>query len=83
MANSELSGEEVVTLVQTIFNALKLLVNKNALAGMILAYDAYDEVRDTFGHEAKPYEVDGVILDPMRHNSFVVDGMLFLRGTGE
>lgn len=72
---------EIVTLMQTIQTALGMLGQKNAVAGIILAHDNYDGVKALFKHEAKPYEVQGAILDPRMHNTFVVAGMLLLRGT--
>ena len=62
--NEELTGQEIQVLIQTLYNTLKLMTNRECIAGIILSYDAYDKVLETFGSQAGPYKVNGVVLCP-------------------
>lgn len=80
MANG-LSGRETIELVRQVYNLLKLLTEQEALAGIILTDDTYIQVRREFADAAVPYRPAELDIDPAREHSFVVDGLLILRGT--
>jgi hypothetical protein len=48
---------------------------------VVLTEDAYNLTRRLFGEVAIPFRPAELDLDPAMENSFVVDGMLILKGT--
>lgn len=77
----ELSGEETIQLVHQIYNLLLILTKKQALAGIVLTPDTFDLVKREFGSAAIPYRPAELDLDPLMENTFVVDGLLIMKGT--
>jgi hypothetical protein len=76
------SGPEVVENIRLLMMVLKELTDEpNALAGVILTGFAYDKVKTLFGANAISYRPGELDLDPEMEHSFVVDGLLILRGT--
>lgn len=76
-----ISPSEKIELLRVAYNALKMLTDEGSLAGVILTESSYDNVKACFGPDAKPFSSAGIILDTSMENTFVVDGMLFLKGT--
>lgn len=80
--SSDLTAAEIRSAMQVVFNALKLLTDDKALAGIVLTDKSYDKVRDLFGPTAKPYNPSGMLeADPRMKDVFVVDELLVMRGT--
>lgn len=80
--NKKLTGPEIIELLRVAHNALKMIHGADSLAGVILTNESFDQVRRTFGPDARPYNPTGVLAaDPAMQDVFVVDGMLILRGT--
>jgi hypothetical protein len=80
--SSKLRPEEIRNGVQALYNLLKFLTDEKALAGIVLTSSAFDEVRDLFGPEAKPYNPSGLLAaDPRMKDIFVIDELLIMRGT--
>lgn len=78
---SELSGSETIQLVQQIYNLLLLLTKSKALAGIVLTTDTFELVKNEFGNAAIPYKPSNLDFDPLMENTFVVDGLLIMKGT--
>ena len=78
---SHLSGAETIRLVQEIYNLLKLLTKAEALAGIVLTSDTFELVKNEFGNAAVPYKPAQLDLDPQMNDTFVVDGLLVMKGT--
>lgn len=78
---SDLSGRETVEIVRQIYSLLSLLTSEGALAGIILTDGSYTQVKRLFGEAAMPYRPSDLSLDPTMEHSFVIDGLLILRGT--
>lgn len=76
-----MNKREKLELLHAAFNALKLLTNEDALAGIILTDSSYDDIKRLFGDQAQPYKPAGLDWDWKMENTFVVDGLLVLRGT--
>jgi hypothetical protein len=76
-----LNAPDKVERIRLIMMLLKELTEEDALAGVVLTDSSFDQVRDLFGSSAKAYDPGGFIADPMLNNVFVVDGLLFMRGT--
>lgn len=77
---SKLSADEQIETLRLVMNFLKSLVEDDAVSGVILSHRAYDGVLERLRLHAKPYD-SGIRVDPEMSNMFVVDGVLFLRGT--
>jgi len=78
---TSLSPTEKIQIVQQIYSMLKLLTEDDALAGIILKDTTYDQFKRYLGPACIPYSPAEITLDPNMEHSFVVDGMLVLRGT--
>lgn len=78
---TDLAPNEIRTLIQQTFTTLKLLTSEDALAGVILTSSGYDKLQALLREHSVPYSPSGITVDPLMHNTFVVDGMLILRGT--
>ncbi len=78
---AELSGAETIQLVQQIYNLLLLLTKSKALAGIVLTDDTFELVKREFADAAVPYKPAELDLDPMMENTFVVAGLLVMKGT--
>lgn len=79
--SNNLSGRETIEVVRQIYNLLLMLTKSQSLAGIILTDDTYTQVKREFGDAAIPYSPGEIDLDPGMEYSFVVDGLLVLRGT--
>jgi len=78
---SMLTPREKIDLIAQVFTLLKLLQSDGALAGVILTNDSYDPIKQLFGDAKIPYRPAELDLDPQMNDTFVVDGLLILRGT--
>lgn len=76
-----LSPTEKIEAIRQVYSILKLLCDTDSLAGVILTSDTYDEVKKVFGEAAIPFSSVELELDPAMEHSFVVSGLLILRGT--
>ena len=76
-----ISPSEQIQMIQQIFSLLKLLHGDASLAGIILTNQSYDHIKNLFGDAKVPFRPSEVELDPFMNDSFVVDGLLILRGT--
>lgn len=76
-----LSPTEKIEAIRQVYSILKLLCDTDSLAGVILTSDTYDEVKKVFGEAAIPFSSAELELDPGMEHSFVVSGLLILRGT--
>jgi hypothetical protein len=72
--------EQVVRL-RLVMMVLQELTDENALAGVVLTDAAFDKIKELFGPSARAYNPGGFVADPMLNDVFVVDGLLFMRGT--
>ena len=75
--------EEITALLQVVMNALKTLGDypEIPVAGLIFTNETFDAMKRFFGAEARPFVTSGINSDPSMEHSFVVDGMLMLKGT--
>jgi hypothetical protein len=78
---TSLSPNEQVQMVRQIFSLMKILTDEEALAGLILTNSSFDGFKQILRSQAVEYKPSGLDFDPHMENSFVVDGMLILRGT--
>lgn len=78
---NKLSGRETIDLVRQVYSLLLLLTKSEALAGIVLTEDTYTLVKREFGDAAIPYRPAELDLDPSMEHSFVIDGLLIMRGT--
>lgn len=74
-------GTEVIEAIRLIMQAFKEIGGEGTLAGVILTNDSFDRVKQAFGPSAKVFAPTGAAFDPQMNDSFVVDGLLILRGT--
>lgn len=81
MINRNITPSETIAIVRDIYNKLKLLTELDALAGIVLTDESYDDVKAEFGRAAIPYSTSNIALDPLMEHTFVVDGLLIMRGT--
>lgn len=79
--SSNLTGAETIQLTQQIYNLLLLLTKEKALAGIVLTPGTFEQVKNEFSDAAIPYKSAELDLDPMMENTFVVDGLLVMKGT--
>lgn len=79
----KLSPKEVTELLQIIVTTFRMLAEAkdSPVAGVIFTDDTYESVKRFFGLEAKPLRLHSIESDPQMEHSFVVHGMLCLRGT--
>ena len=77
-----LAPSEKIKAVMQIYSLLKLLTDEEALAGIVLTDTAFDEFKLNLGFASVPYyPAPDVTLDPNMEHTFVVDGLLIMRGT--
>jgi len=69
---------DAIRMLMTIFNQL---VSDGALAGIVLTDTAYDNFKRILSQHSVPFRVAEIDLDPRMEHSFVVDGLLIMRGT--
>lgn len=79
--NKKLSDKEKIELVSLIFSQLNLLFDEEALAGIVLTSGTFDGFRRLLGEAAIPYQPAELVIDPDMQNTFVVNGLLIMRGT--
>jgi hypothetical protein len=81
--NKNLTAQEVTTLLRTIMTSFRLLAESKTtpVAGIIFENSYFDAIKRMMGPDARPYIASGIDSDPQMENSFVVDGILMLRGT--
>jgi len=76
-----LHPSEIVEGIRLVMSTLSMMTSEGALAAVILTNQAYDEVKTIFRNNAVSYRPGEIDLDPGMDHSFVVDGLIFLRGT--
>ena len=76
-----LKANEQIAMMRQVFSLLKILTDEEALAGIILTNSSFDGFKNILRSQAVVYKPSGLDFDPHMENSFVVDGMLILRGT--
>lgn len=79
--SKSLSPNEQVNMIRQVFSLLKMLTDEEALAGVILTNSSFDGFKNILRANAVAYKPSGLDFDPHMEDSFVVDGMLILRGT--
>jgi hypothetical protein len=77
----QLSPREKIEIVRQVYSMLKLLCDADALAGIVLTHDTYEQFKRELGDAAMPYKPSELDLDPGMENSFVAAGVLILKGT--
>lgn len=70
-----------VELIRVIKSGLDELVGSGALAGIVLTDKSYDKFKAILSFHSVPFRVAEIELDPAMEHSFVVDGLLIMRGT--
>lgn len=81
MSNS-LSPTEQIDLIKQVFTLLKILTIEDALAGIVLTDTSFDQIKRLAGDAAiKHVPAPGLDFDPFMRDTFVVDGLLVMRGT--
>lgn len=78
---SSLSPNEKIQMVRQIYSLLNVLTQDGALAGVVLTTSSYDQFKKELGAASIPFSSSGVALDLAMEHSFVVDGLLIMRGT--
>lgn len=78
---SDLSPRETIQIVQQIYTLLKLLTDRASLAGIVLETSSFDQIKREFGDAKIPYRPAELDLDPGMNDTFVVDGLLIMRGS--
>lgn len=81
MSRETLSPREKIDLIAQVYTLLRMLHEDGALAGVILTNQSYDELKSLFGDAKISYRPAELDLDPDMKDTFVVDGLLILRGT--
>lgn len=77
-----LSPQEIIQMTQQVYSLLLVLTKEEALAGIVLTDTSFDHVKNLFGDAKVPYvPAPGLDLDPEMRDTFVVDGLLVMRGT--
>jgi hypothetical protein len=76
-----LSPREKIQLVRQVYSLLNVLTKEGGLAGIVLTSESYDQFKKELGHASIPFTSSGVALDLAMEHTFVVDGLLIMRGT--
>lgn len=77
----ELSPKDKVEGIRMVLTILNQLTSQGALAGIILTDETFGQFKSLLRSVAKPYAPAELSLDPSMEHTFVVDGLLVLRGT--
>lgn len=79
---NSLTPDEQLQMIQQVFTLLRVLTNEGALAGIVLTNSSFDEIKRRLGDAKIPYvPAPGLDVDPFMNDTFVVDGLLVMRGT--
>jgi hypothetical protein len=76
-----LSPTEKIEALRIVTTFLNQLTSEGSLAGIILTDQAFDQFKAVLSAHAKPYFPAEISIDPGMQHTFVVDGLLVLRGT--
>lgn len=81
MQQPELTPSARIEIIRQVYSLLALLQNNGGLAGVIFTDDSYFQLRKELGLHVAPFSPAEITVDPAMEHSFVVNGLLFLRGT--
>lgn len=77
---AKMKPSDVVDGLKIVMNILKGICEEDAIAGIILTEDTYGQVLRLFGPSAHAFKPSNLEWDSGMEMSFVVDGVLFLKG---
>ena len=81
MTAASLSPKDKIELVKQVYSLLRILHDEEALAGIVLTSGSFNEFRALLGEACIPYQPAELVIDPQMETTFVVDGLLIMRGT--
>jgi hypothetical protein len=76
-----LNPKEKIECIRQIYSLFKLLHDEESLAGIVLTSGTYEQFKRELGDASIPYSIGDATLDPGMEHSFVVNGLLVMRGT--
>lgn len=79
--NKKLSPQDKVEAIRLVMTVLNQLVADGALAGIVLTDSSYEQFKTLLRNHSASLRVAEIDLDPNMEYSFVVDGLLIMRGT--